>query len=53
MHVQRLLEGGEQAVGLTVMPLACGPYRVGDSGVIALEPPTEIRLVSGLPVFKP
>ena len=53
VHVERLTEGGEQVVGLTVMPLAYGPCRMGNSGAFTLEPPTEIRLATGLPVFKP
>lgn len=53
VHVQRLMEGGEQLVGLTVIPLAYGPCRMGDSGVFTLEPPPEIRLSSGFPVFQP
>ncbi|MEI8039663.1 MAG: hypothetical protein WCJ14_14865 [Verrucomicrobiota bacterium] len=53
VHVERLTEGGEQVVGLTVMPLAYGSCRMGNSGAFTLEPPTEIRLTTGLPVFKP
>jgi len=53
VHVTKLMESGEPVVSLTVMPLAYGPFRVGDSGTITLDPPAEIRLVTGLPVFKP
>lgn len=53
VHVAKLKEGGEQVVSLTVMPLAYGSYRVGDSGAIALEPPAELRIATGFPVFKP
>jgi hypothetical protein len=52
VHAARLMEDGEPVVVLTVVPLAYGPCRMGDSATMTLDPPEEIRLAKGLPVFK-
>lgn len=52
VHVERMVEGSEQVVCLTVVPLAYGLCRMGDSAPFSLEPPTEIRLAAGFPLFK-
>ena len=53
VHVERLLEDDEQVVCLTVIPIAYGPYRVGDAVTFNIEPPAEVRPAAGFPVFKP
>ena len=53
VHADRLLEGDEQVVCLTVIPIAYGPYRVGDDVTFNIEPPAEVRPAAGFPVFKP
>jgi hypothetical protein len=53
VHVAKVLEGDEQLVSLTVIPIAYGPYRVGDTLTFTIEPPAEVRPASGFPVFKP
>jgi len=53
VHAERLEEDGEPVVSLTVIPIAYGPYRVGDTITFTIEPPTEVRPASGFPVFKP
>ena len=53
VHVERVKDGGEAVVGLTVIPIAYGPYRVGDTITFTIEPPPEVRPAAGFPVFKP
>lgn len=53
VHVAKVQEGDEQLVSLTVIPIAYGPYRVGDTLTFTIEPPAEVRPASGFPVFKP
>lgn len=52
VHVERILEGDEQVVCLTVIPIAYSPYRVGDDVSFNIEPPAEVRPAAGFPVFK-
>jgi len=53
VHVAKVMEGDEPVVCLTVIPIAYGPYCVGETISFTLEPPGEVRPVSGFPVFKP
>jgi len=53
IHVGRVKEGDESVVGLTVIPIAYGPYRIGDTITFTIDPPPEVRPAAGLPVFKP
>jgi hypothetical protein len=53
VHAERVMEGDEQVVSLTVIPIAYGPYRVGDNHTFGIEPPAEVRPAAGFPVFKP
>ena len=53
VHVDRVTEGDEQVVSLTVIPIAYGPYRVGDTITFTIDPPAEVRPAAGFPVFKP
>lgn len=52
VHAERLTEDDEQILCLTVIPIAYGPYKVGDDLTFGIEPPHELRPASGLPVFK-
>lgn len=53
VHAGKTLEGDDQLVCLTVIPIAYGPYRVGDKATFTIEPPTEIRPGAEFPVFRP
>jgi hypothetical protein len=52
VHVERLTENDEQLLCLTVIPIAYGPYRVGDDLTFGIEPPLELKPASGFPVFR-
>ena len=49
LHAAKILEGDEQLVCLTVIPIAYGPYRVGDDATFNIEPPAEVRPGAELP----
>jgi hypothetical protein len=53
VHIERVVEEDEPLVCLTVIPIAYGPYRVGDGLTFGIEPPSEVRPAAGFPVFKP
>jgi hypothetical protein len=52
LHAAKILEGDEQLACLTVIPIAYGPYRVGDGITFEIEPPVEVRPGAEFPVFK-
>lgn len=52
VHVDRVLDGDDPLVSLTVIPIAYGPYRVGDELTFGIEPPDGIQPAAGFPVFK-
>ena len=52
VHAGKVLEGDDQLVCLTVIPIAYGPYRVGDKKTFKIEPPVEIRPAAEFPVFR-
>jgi hypothetical protein len=52
VHAERITENDEHILCLTVIPIAYGPYRVGDDLTFGIEPPAEVRPASGLPVFR-
>ncbi len=52
VHVSRIVVDDEPALQLTVIPIAYGPYRVGDAEKFSIEPPTELNPEGGLPVWK-
>jgi hypothetical protein len=52
VHAEKILEGDEPQVCLTVIPIAYGPYRVGDNATFNIEPPVEVRPNATFPVFK-
>jgi hypothetical protein len=47
-----LYEDDEPALCLTVIPIAYGPYHIGDAGSFGIEPPAKIQPAAGFPVFK-
>lgn len=53
VHIDRVVDEDEPLVCLTVIPIAYGPYRVGDEATFGIEPPTEVNPAAGFPVFKP
>lgn len=53
VHAGKVIEGDDQVVCLTVIPIAYGAYRVGDKATFNIEPPTEIRPGAEFPVFSP
>ena len=52
VHASRIVEQDEQIVCLTVVPIAYGPYRVGDNMTFGIEPPREVRPGAGFPMFR-
>lgn len=52
VHVEKIMEGDDPRICLTVIPIAYGPYRVGDDITFGIEPPLEVRPAAGFPVFK-
>jgi hypothetical protein len=52
VHVAKAIVDDEPALLLTAIPIAYGPYRVGESKSFSIEPPTEISPAAGLPVWK-
>jgi hypothetical protein len=52
VHVSHLEEDDERLLYLTVIPIAYGPYRVGDDSEFEIEPPTRLRPAAGFPVIK-
>jgi hypothetical protein len=53
VHAARVQEGDEQLVCLTVIPIAYGPYRIGDDITFGIDPPEQVRPGAAFPVFKP
>lgn len=52
VHAEKVIEGDDPMVCLTVIPIAYGPYRVGDNATFGIEPPAEVRPGAGFPIFK-
>ena len=53
VHAGQVTVGDEQVLCVTVIPIAYGPYRIGDSITFGIEPPVEIRPTADFPMFKP
>jgi hypothetical protein len=53
VHAGKILDGDEHQVCLTVIPIAYGPYRIGDGVTFGIEPPIQVRPGAAFPVFKP
>lgn len=53
VHVGKVLERDDQVLCLTVIPIAYGPCRVGDTFTFTIEPPAQVRPAAEFPAFKP
>lgn len=53
VHVGTVLVEDDPALCLTVIPIAYGPYQIGDARSFNIEPPTRVNPAGGFPVFKP
>lgn len=52
VHVERIVgEDDEPLVCLTVIPIAYGPYQVGEALTFGIEPPGEVNPAAGFPLF--
>jgi hypothetical protein len=51
LHIERVLDGDDPLVCLTVVPIAYGPYRLGDDITFGIEPPAEVRPSARFPLF--
>ena len=52
LHIGRILDrDGDPLVCLTVVPIAYGPYRVGDEVTFDIEPPAEVKPAARFPMF--
>ena len=52
VHVSKIQNEGDPALLLTVIPIAYGPYQIGEVGSFMIEPPTILRPGAGFPVIK-
>ncbi|MCX6875402.1 MAG: hypothetical protein NTW21_16585 [Verrucomicrobia bacterium] len=52
VHAAKITAKGEPALLLTVIPLACGPYQIGELRSFEIRPPRRLRPSAGFPVFK-
>lgn len=52
VHIDRITNDDEPALLLTVIPIAYGPYQVGEESLFQIEPPKLLRPAAGFPVFK-
>ena len=52
IHIERSLDDDDPYVCLTVVPIAYGPYRVGDDITFGIEPPAEVRPGAKFPLFQ-
>ncbi len=51
IHVGKIIESGDQALILSVVPIAYGIQQLGNEAYFSVEPPTEIRPAAKLPPF--
>lgn len=52
LHVERVIEGDDPMLCLTVVPIAYGDYQAGEHISFAIEPPAEVRPGAKFPVFR-
>jgi hypothetical protein len=52
VHISKLIHDDEPSLLLTVIPIAYGPYQIGQSKTFQIEPPAKLRPAAGFPVFK-
>lgn len=51
LHVAQIQDGGEDVVCATVVPIAYGPYRLGNGSSLSIEPPKEVSPGTRFPHF--
>ena len=52
LHIGRIEEDdGGPLLCLTVVPIAYGPYRVGDDAIFGIEPPEQVNPGAKFPMF--
>ena len=51
IHVSKIANRDEPALLLTVVPVAYGPYQIGNIGSFAIEPPAKVRPGCRFPVM--
>ena len=52
VQISKVVVDDEPTLQLTVIPIAYGPYRVGDAEKFSIEPPEELNPSAGLPLWK-
>ena len=52
VNVSKVVVDGEPALQLTVIPIAYGPYRIGNDKSFSIEPPGELNPAVRLPIWK-
>jgi len=52
IHISKTIVEDEPALKITVVPIAYGPYRVGEEAAFAIEPPQILNPASSLPIWK-
>jgi hypothetical protein len=52
VHIDTIIRDDQQALLLTVIPIAYTTYQLGDTGSFQIEPPVELRPLAGFPVIK-
>jgi hypothetical protein len=52
VNVSKVVVDEEPALQLTVIPIAYGPYRVGEGKKFLIEPPAELNPSAELPIWK-
>lgn len=52
VHVSKVVVDQEPALQLTVIPIAYGPYRVGNEKSFSIEPPKVLNPAAQLPIWK-
>jgi hypothetical protein len=52
VHSGHVMEADEPVLCLTVIPIAYGPYRIGENTMFHIDPPKEVRPAAGFPMVK-
>ena len=52
IHVSKIAHGDESALLLTVIPIAYGPYQIGNLGSFEIDPPVKVRPGCRFPILR-
>jgi hypothetical protein len=52
VHVAKVNHEGEPTLCITAIPIAYGPYQVGDSRTFGIEPPSNLKPGADFPIFR-